>query len=95
MKALWIVSLLLTGIIVAGQGFNAPSFSYFDTNKDGKISKAELDDGRQKRQTEMANEGRMLRNTASAPTFSEIDSNGDGYISQEEFAAHQKSMRVN
>lgn len=95
MKYLWILALLVSGVMAAGQGFNAPSFSYFDTDGDGKITKSELEDGRQKRHNEMAKEGRMLRNAANAPSFSEIDANGDGFITEEEFKAHQKAMRTN
>ncbi len=94
MKSLWILALLISGALAAGQGYNAPSFSYFDTNLDGKITKAELDDGRQKRHEKMAKEGRMLRNIANAPSFSEIDANGDGSITLEEFIAHQDAMRA-
>jgi Ca2+-binding EF-hand superfamily protein len=94
MKRLWILALLVSGLMASGQGFNDPSFSYFDTNADGKITKAEHEDGRQKRHKKMADEGRMLRNAADAPTFEEIDANGDGFITQEEFTAHQKAMRA-
>lgn len=94
MKVLWMPALVLSGLMAAG-GFNAPSFSYFDVNADGKITKAELEEGRQKRHNEMAKEGRMLRNVENAPTFSEIDANGDGFITKEEFEAHQKARRMN
>ena len=94
MKRLWILTLLVSGLMAAGQGFNAPSFSYFDTNSDGKISKSEHEEGRQKRHQKMADEGRMLRNVANAPSFEEMDANGDGFISKDEFAAHQKAMRT-
>ena len=95
MKQLWITALMFSGLVAAGQGFNAPSFSYFDTNSDGKITKAELEDGRTKRHAEMAKEGRMLRNAENAPSFSEIDANGDGFITEEEFIAHQNAVRGN
>lgn len=94
MKHLWILALLVGGLMAAGQGFNAPSFSYFDTNSDGKISKTEHEEGRQKRHQKMANEGRMLKNAANAPTFEQMDTNGDGFISKTEFTAHQKAMRA-
>lgn len=94
MKYSWILAIMVSGLMAAGQGFNAPSFSYFDTNADGKISKAEHEEGRQKRHQKMADEGRMLRNAAYAPSFEEMDANGDGFISKEEFTAHQKAMRT-
>jgi len=94
MKYLWILALVASGLMAAGQGFNAPSFAYFDTNADGKISKSEHEDGRQKRHQKMADEGLMQRNAANAPSFEEMDANGDGFISKDEFAAHQKAMRT-
>lgn len=94
MKYLWIMTLLVSGLMAAEQGFNMPKFSFFDTNGDGKITKSELDDGRQKRHNKMAKEGRMLRNIDNAPSFSDIDTNGNGAISPEEFSAHQKARRT-
>ncbi len=94
MKHLWILAFLVTGMIAAAQGFNPPSFSYFDTDRDGKISKSELEDGRKARHTKMAQEGKMLRNEANAPAFSVLDVNGDGVISEKEFTAHQKAMQI-
>ena len=94
MKRLWILGLLASCVIAAGQGFNAPTFSYFDTDGDGKITKSELEDGRKTRHNEMAKEGKMLRNAANAPAFSVLDTNGDGVISKKEFAAHQEAMRT-
>jgi Ca2+-binding EF-hand superfamily protein len=92
MKCLWISALLVSGLMAAGQGFNMPSFSYFDTNGDGKISKSEHEEGREKRHQKMGDDGRMMRNAANAPSFEEMDGNGDGFISKDEFAAHQKAM---
>jgi len=94
MKHLWILALLASSMIASGQGLNDPSFSYFDTNSDGKISKSEHEDGRQKRHQKLADEGRMLRNVENAPSFEEIDANGDGFISKDEYAVHQKAMRT-
>jgi len=95
MKYIWIVTLLISSVFAAGQGRNMPSFSYFDANSDGKISEKELSDGRAERHSEMAKEGKMLRNAKNAPSFSELDTNGDGYISKEEFEAHQRAMQAN
>ncbi len=86
-------ALLASGLMGAGQGFNMPSFSYFDADGDGKITKSELEDGRQKRHEKMLKEGRLLRNAPNAATFSQIDTDGDGFITPEEFSAHQKAMR--
>ena len=94
MKLIWIFTLLISTVLAAGQGRNMPSFSYFDTNSDGKISEKELNDGRAERHSKLAEEGRMLRNAKNAPSFSQLDTDSDGYISKEEFAAHQQEMRA-
>lgn len=95
MRLIWILTLLSSVAFSAGMGKNMPSFSYFDTNVDGKISEKELNDGRAKRHAEMAAEGRMLRNAQTAPSFSQLDTNNDGHISKEEFKAHQDAMGSN
>jgi len=82
-----------------GQGMrqgmqNRPTFSTFDLNNDGKITPNELENVRNARRVEKANQGKMLRNAGTAPTFETIDANGDGTISQEEFSAHQ-AKRMN
>ena len=94
MKHVWIMTLLISSALAAGQGRDMPSFSFFDANSDGKITESELNDGREKRQAQKKSEGKMLRNAQSAPSFSEIDTNGDGYISKEEFEAHQNARRA-
>jgi len=94
MKKLLIITLLLGSVLSATQGRNMPSFSYFDTNSDGKISEKELTDGRAQRHSEMAKAGKMLRNAKNAPSFSQLDTDNDGYISKKEFAAHQNEMKA-
>ena len=94
MKHMWILSLLISAVMAAGQGRDMPSFSFFDANGDGKITEQELNDARAARQAQKKSEGKMLRNAQSAPSFSQIDTNGDGVISKEEFAAHQKARRA-
>lgn len=93
MRHLLVVVVLFSGVVVFAQGFNMPKFSFFDTNSDGKITKSELDEGRQKRHEQMKKEGRMLRNIDQAASFSDMDANGDGTISPAEFSAHQKARR--
>ena len=94
MKYVWILSLIVS-VGIAGQGFNMPSFSFFDANGDGKISEKELNDGREVRRAQRVKEGKMLRNAKTAPSFSQIDTNRDGYISKEEFKAHQDARMQN
>jgi len=94
MKHVLILGLVISAVMAAGQGRDMPSFSFYDSDGDGKITQKELNDGRAKRQAKKASEGKMLRNAQNAPSFSEIDTNGDGVISKEEFKAHQKARRA-
>lgn len=72
---------------------NVPAFADFDADQDGFISEQELGEGRAKRITERASEGRQMRNVGKAQPFAEIDSNADGKIDPAEFAAHQGQGR--
>ncbi len=94
MRHVWILGLLISAVMAAGQGRDMPSFSFFDSDGDGKITQQELNDGREKRHAQKASEGKMLRNAQNAPSFSDFDTDGDGFISKEEFKAHQKARRV-
>jgi Ca2+-binding EF-hand superfamily protein len=68
---------------------NMPQFGEYDINNDGYISESELQEARNKRMTQNAQEGKMLRNAPAAQPFSEIDTNKDGKISPDEFQKHQ------
>lgn len=93
MKSLWILALLVSGMMAAGQGRNQPTFAFFDTNGDGKITKTEFEDGRQKRMEQKKAEGKMMRNMNQSLTFEDIDTDSDGSISPNEFMAHQSDER--
>lgn len=76
-------------------GKKMPAFTDFDLDADGNITETELNQGRAKRMSENAAEGRQMKHAADAPVFSDIDSDGDGVISEDEFAAHQAEHRKN
>ncbi|WP_404710742.1 EF-hand domain-containing protein [Sphingomonas sp. MMS24-J13] len=65
----------------------ADHFALLDANKDGVVTRAELDAFRDKRRSEIrtAMEARMKEHQARA--FDRLDTNHDGTISREEFAA--------
>lgn len=94
MKALLIVALMITAALSAQRG-TPPAYSDFDSNNDGKITQKEFEGTQQKRMTERAEEGRMMRNAGNAPAFNDIDTNSDGNIDKEEFQSHQAAQRVN
>jgi hypothetical protein len=79
----------------AGRGMmrNMPSFSEFDRNGDGSISKQEFDQARANRVKERSQQGYPMRNLANAPTFKEMDLNGDGRITAREFSTAQSQHR--
>lgn len=99
MKTFILASLLLSTALMAGMGRNMPSFSDFDTNGDGQITQSEFESTQQKRMTEKAEAGMMMKNAGNAPVFKDIDTDNNGYIDTKEFAAHQmmhkKSMGNN
>lgn len=94
MRHLLISALLLSALMAAGQGLNQPSFSFFDVDADGMITKIEYEMGHQKRMDQMKEEGRMLRNQENASAFEDIDTDGDGMISPDEFSVHQTKKRA-
>ena len=75
------------------KGRKMPTFADFDLDSDGRITESELNQGRAKRMSENAAEGRQMKHAANAPGFSDLDSDGDGVISEDEFAAHQAEHR--
>jgi len=65
---------------------NAPDFSFFDVDKNGKLSKLELREG-QNRQMRKNRAKRNLVNKymrRDMPTFESFDLNGDGYLKGDE-----------
>jgi len=93
MKKLLIAVLVITSVFAAGQGNMMPSFSDFDLNKDGQITKVEFNDAHQKRMQSKADDGRMMRNVGNAPSFSDMDTDANGLIGSEEFKIHQLTNR--
>ena len=67
------------------------SFSSYDTNGDGLVTKKEFNDLREKRMKMRAESGRPMRNAANAPDFSFFDANGDGKLTQKELTDGQNA----
>jgi Ca2+-binding EF-hand superfamily protein len=93
MKYILVASLVLGGVLMAGQNNMVPSFSDFDGNRDGKVTQEEFETTQQQRMAEKAEAGRMMKNAANAPTFADIDTNNDGSFDSIEFSAHQVKQR--
>jgi len=84
------VSLLVSSVVMAGVGYQMPSYDDFDTNKNGKVTQKEFEHAEQERMTKQAESGKMMRNAGNAPTFSDVDTNHDGVLSKSEFQKHQQ-----
>jgi len=67
-----------------------PTFEEYDLNNDGKITESELKEAREKRMSQKAKEGKMLRHAKNAPAFADMDKNKDGALDREEFRLHQE-----
>lgn len=94
MKYVLIVSLLLGSTLVAKIDNMAPSFSDFDLNRDGKVTKVEFESTQQKRMKEKSEEGRLMRNIDNIPKFSDVDVNKNKAIDTREFSAYQSERRA-
>lgn len=82
-------------LLMAGMGYNMPSFKSYDLNNDGMISAQEFQDARDARMAKQAASGKMMRNSANAPSFEMIDMNKDGSIDKNEFMNHQRNRMQN
>jgi Ca2+-binding EF-hand superfamily protein len=68
----------------------------FDTDKDGRISRAEFDTGRAARDARVAEHPERTRDgmaTHQPPDFATLDTNRDGYLVRSELRAYHERMR--
>lgn len=78
----------LMSLSAAGMGGgmqNRTSFTDFDLNNNGVITKEEFLEARAQKQAARAKAGYPMRNAANAQSFESIDANGDGKITSSEF----------
>ena len=73
---------------------NRPKFATFDLNKDGYITKDELEKVRAIKRLQNSSAGKMMKNANKAPSFESMDANNDGKISPKEFKTFQ-NKRMN
>jgi len=86
MKKLIIMALILS----AGWAVHKPTFTEFDLNNDGQVTKSEFDEVRTKRMQQRTDEGKMFKNAGEGHSFEQIDINKDGWLSNDEFILHEK-----
>lgn len=85
------------GAVLAQQGDMPPprgpiSFSEYDKDGDGRVSKEEFYAVRSERMAERASAGGRMRNAQNAPLFEEFDTDKDGYLTEEELQQGQRAM---
>lgn len=96
MKKVSLAILLVSGVLVAGMNQNFHSYSEFDTDGNGKVTKIEFENVQQKNMIANANAGKQMRNAGNAPTFEMVDTNKDGIVDIKEFQVQQqKNMQNN
>ncbi len=79
-------SLMSLSAVQMGGGMqNRTSFSDFDLNEDGVVTKVEFLKARAQKQEARAKAGYPMRNAANAPSFESMDANGDGKMTSDEF----------
>ncbi|MCF6172387.1 MAG: hypothetical protein L3J44_01140 [Campylobacteraceae bacterium] len=94
MKKISLAILLVSGALVAGMNQNTHSFSDFDIDGNGRVTKSEFENAQQKNMIANANAGKQMRNAGNAPTFEMIDTNKDGFVDTKEFQIQlQKNMQ--
>ena len=90
MKSIWIVALLFSSVIAIELGRPKPSFDFFNTDADDKITKEEFEENRINwSQLKISSKEGLTRKMDVTMTFYDLDTNGDGIITREEFNAHQ------
>ena len=90
MKKIVLVILLVSGALVAGMNQHRHSFSEFDVDGNGKVTRSEFENAQQKNMIANANAGKQMRNAGNAPTFDMVDTNKDGFIDANEFQIQQQ-----
>ena len=83
MKHIIILSLCISVVMAVGQEHKVPSFSFFDVNEDGTITRSEFRDGKEKLRAD-----KKSKKQARLYFFYKIDTDGDGIIKKEEFSRY-------
>ena len=94
MKQIVLGSFLATTMLLAGVENMVPSFSDFDTNRDGKMTKAEFEKAQQERMKKQSDSGKMMKNVDNKPSFESMDINKDSVVDTLEFSEHQVKHRA-
>ena len=89
-----LVGLLVSSALFAGVENMIPSFSDFDTNRDGKITKNEFEIAQKNRMEKMSASGRMMRNVDNKPSFESMDANKNSSVDTSEFSEHRAAHRA-
>lgn len=88
-----LVGMLVSVSLLASTENMIPSFSDFDENRDGKISKGEFDVAKENRMKKQFEAGRMTKNIDSKPSFEGMDTNKDKFVDVQEFSEYRSIHR--
>ena len=94
MKQIVLGSFLVATVLLAGVENMVPSFSDFDTNRDGKMTKAEFEKAQENRMKKQSDSGKMMKNIDNRPSFESMDTNKDSFVDTLEFSEHQVKHRA-
>ena len=94
MKQIVLSSLVISSVLFAGVENMIPSFSDFDSNRDGKVTKSEFETAQAQRMKKQSESGRMMKNVDNAPSFESMDINKDTFVDTLEFSEHQVKHRA-
>jgi len=83
MKYIIILTLYITSLMATEQKIDIQSFSFFDTNEDGQISREEFSAAKEKLSVDKGS-----KEEAKSYFFYKIDTDGDGIIKKEEFSRY-------
>jgi len=89
-----LVGLVVSSALFAGSENLVPSFSDFDTNRDGKVTKGEFETVLEQRVKKQRDTTKIENNIDQKPSFQAMDSNKDSYVDVVEFSEYKAKFRA-
>ena len=88
------LSLLVCGALFGGNENMIPSFSDFDTNRDGKISKEEFITTQKNRASKEYESTKTVSTINHTPSFEDMDSNKNASVDTVEYSEYKAVYRA-
>lgn len=89
-----ILSLLVSGALFAGNENMIPSFSDFDTNRDGKISQEEYKTTQKNRAAKEHETTKTVTTTDLKASFNKMDTNKNEFVDTVEYSEYKADFRA-